>query len=250
LEKRLAERWLDATFTHAALGIAEVGLDGVFLRANPRFCEIVGYTEEELRRLSFRDVTHPEDLALDERQLGRLRGGEVATYTVEKRYLRADGVEVWVELTRSLARDPAGEVLGFITVANDISRRKSTEAALARAWQQAAEARRLEALGRVAGGIAHDFNNLLVGIRGGARVRPRQPGRQRDRGIRAGARPLRPGDGARPAAPGLRSPQAYPPARARSSRVPARPDCGPAAAARPGGAPPLPAQLPVDLDPR
>jgi PAS domain S-box-containing protein len=110
-----------ATFEHAAVGIAHVALDGTWLRVNERFCRILGYDADELRRMTYHQVTHPDDLADDVRLAEEVLAGARPAYMLEKRYLRKDGRAVWVDLTVSLVRSPAGAPLYFIAVAQDIS---------------------------------------------------------------------------------------------------------------------------------
>jgi PAS domain S-box-containing protein len=124
---RESEERFRATFEHAAIGAAQVGIDGRWLRVNRRLGEIVGYEPEELLNTTFQDITHPDDLEGDIEQMRRLLTGELQTYTLEKRYLRRDGPVVWVNLTVSLVSDSAGEPAYFIAVVEDISERKKTE---------------------------------------------------------------------------------------------------------------------------
>ncbi|MBA3617265.1 MAG: PAS domain S-box protein, partial [Rubrobacteraceae bacterium] len=155
---RESEERFRATFEHAAIGAAQVGIEGRWLRVNRRLCEIVGYEREELLERTFQDITHPDDLDEDLALVRRLLEDELQTYTVEKRYLRKGGPEVWVNLTVSLVRDSSGEPAYFIAVVEDISERKKTEEErdlllvreqLARA--EAVEARRRLALLAAAG---------------------------------------------------------------------------------------------------
>ena len=139
VERRRAEEALKeseerfrATFEQAAVGIAHVGPDGRWLRVNDRLCEIVGYPREELLGLTFRDITHPDDLDNDLEHLSRLLDGETEIYKTEKRYLRKDGTVVWVHLTVSVVRDPSGTPRYFISVVEDITGRKRTEERLRR----------------------------------------------------------------------------------------------------------------------
>ena len=124
---RESEERFRATFEHAAIGAAQVGIDGRWLRVNRRLGEIVGYEPEELLQTTFQEITHPEDLEGDLAQVRRLLADELQTYTMEKRYLRKDGSLVWVNLTVSLVRDSSGEPAYFIAVVEDISARKQTE---------------------------------------------------------------------------------------------------------------------------
>ena len=124
---RESEERFRATFEHAAIGAAQVGVDGRWLRVNQRLAEIVGYEPEELLRTTFQDITHPDDLDRDLAHMRRLLAGESRTYTIEKRYLRRDGSLVWVNLTVSLVRDAAGEPVYFIVAVEDISERKKAQ---------------------------------------------------------------------------------------------------------------------------
>jgi diguanylate cyclase (GGDEF)-like protein/PAS domain S-box-containing protein len=117
----LAERRFQATFLHAPVGIAHVSLDGGFLMVNPRFAEITGYTGEQLLRIDFQQITHADDLGKDEALLARLHAGEIARYAMEKRYLRQDGSEVWVNLTVAMVRDAVGAPEFFLAVVEDLS---------------------------------------------------------------------------------------------------------------------------------
>jgi PAS domain S-box-containing protein len=124
---REREGWFRATFEQAAVGMALVGLDGRWLRVNKKLCALVGYTHDEMMRLTFQDVTHPDDLAADLGYVERLLAGGVETYSLEKRYVRRDRSLVWVNLTVSLARTPDGRPDYFISVVEDISLRKQAE---------------------------------------------------------------------------------------------------------------------------
>ena len=155
---RESEERFRAIFEHAAIGAAQVGIDGRWLRVNRRLGEIVGYEPEELLQTTFQEITHPDDLEGDLAQVRRLLADELRTYTMEKRYLRRDGSIVWVNLTVSLVRDASGEPAYFIAAVEDISERKKAEEErdlllvkeqLARA--EAVEARRRLALLAAAG---------------------------------------------------------------------------------------------------
>lgn len=124
------------TFEQAAVGIALVEPDGHWQRVNRRLCDIVGYTEHELMRLTFQDITHPADLQSDLHMVQRLLDNEIPHYSLEKRYIRKDGHTVWVNLTVALIRKPNGAPNYFITIIEDIQGRKDTEDALAALRQQ------------------------------------------------------------------------------------------------------------------
>ena len=127
---------MKVTFEQAAVGIALVEPDGHWQRVNRRLCDIVGYTEPELMRLTFQDITHPSDLQTDLHLVQRLLDSEIPHYALEKRYIRKDGQTVWVNLTVALIRKPNGEPNYFIAIIEDIQGRKDTEEALAALRQQ------------------------------------------------------------------------------------------------------------------
>jgi PAS domain S-box-containing protein len=126
-ELRESQDRFRATFEQAAVGIAHVAIDGHFLRLNQKFCEITGYSHDQMLERTFQDITHPDDLETDLDHLIRLLAGETETYTIEKRYLRMDGEIVWVNLTVSLLRQESGEPDYFISVVEDISERKELQ---------------------------------------------------------------------------------------------------------------------------
>ena len=129
--RRESEDQFQAIFDQAATGMAQVGLDGRWLRVNLRLCDIVGYAREELVSKTFQDITHADDLKTDLALMGQMLAGEHQTHTLEKRYLRKDRGIVPVNLTVSLVRDPLGRPKYFIAVIEDIAERKRAEAAAA-----------------------------------------------------------------------------------------------------------------------
>ncbi len=115
------------TFENVGVGVAHVGLDGAWLRVNRRLCEIVGYPEEELRALTFQDITHPEDLTNDLELFGQLLGGLIPSYSMRKRYFRKSGEIIWIHLTVALQRTLTGEGEYAISVVEDISEKVRAE---------------------------------------------------------------------------------------------------------------------------
>lgn len=129
-ELRQSETRLRGVFEQAAVGVAMVGLDGKWLRVNDKLCEIVSYPKEELLNLTFQDITHPDDLNTDLELYRKTLEGIISTYTLEKRYIRKTGENVWINLTVSLIRDDKGLPNFFVSVIEDISSRKLTENSL------------------------------------------------------------------------------------------------------------------------
>jgi len=124
------DKLFESAFQYAAIGMALVGTDGRFLRVNRSLCELSGYPEDELLRLSFQDITHPDDLNADLSLLQQLVRGKIETYRMEKRYFHRDGRAFWVQLSVSSVRDSAGQIQFFISQLKDISERKQAEIAL------------------------------------------------------------------------------------------------------------------------
>ncbi|MBI2909367.1 MAG: PAS domain S-box protein [Chloroflexi bacterium] len=136
---RESEERFRATFEQSAVGVTHVDLEGKWLRVNQTFCDLVGYTREELLHRSFTDITHPDDIARGRDDVKNLIAGQVRTTSKEKRYIRKDGSAIWVNLTSSLARGPEGEPEYLIAVSEDITERKQAEESLKRAVQRLEE---------------------------------------------------------------------------------------------------------------
>ncbi len=117
-------------FERAPIGIALVSPDGRWLRVNESVCRIVGYPAEELLKMTFQDVTHPDDMDADLTLLKAALSGERESYQMEKRYVRKDGRPVWIQLSATLVRTPEGVPRYFISHIEDIDQRKEMEFAL------------------------------------------------------------------------------------------------------------------------
>ncbi len=155
-----------ATFNQAAVGIAHIGLDGKWLLVNQKLCSIVGYTDEELNRLTFQDLTHPDDLNADLEYVRLLLTGEIPTYSIEKRYIRQDKTLIWINLTVSLVRKSYGEPKYFICVVQDISDRKQIEQRLQAAHDQLEKrvSERTAQLEQAQAKLSHIINSAIAAI--------------------------------------------------------------------------------------
>lgn len=125
---RYREARFTAMFQQSPIGKTLVDLQGRFAEVNPRLCEILGYTAEELRQKTFSDVTYPEDLAADLNLVADLMFNRRQTYSLEKRYIHKAGHLAWVAIDVTLVRDGAGNPLHFIAAVHDIRQRKEHEA--------------------------------------------------------------------------------------------------------------------------
>jgi PAS domain S-box-containing protein len=121
-----------ATFEQAAVGIIHVDPNQRFLRVNQRFCDLVGYSREELLgSRTVDDVTHPDERERSATFLAQVTSGEHGDYTIEKRYLRKDGSVFWGAVTVSAVRRHDGSLEYLIAVVRDVTERKQLEAELA-----------------------------------------------------------------------------------------------------------------------
>ena len=126
-ELRESEERFRDVIEHAPIGMALTSPDGRFIRVNRALCDIVGYTAEELLKLTFEDITHPDDRQKDLDQVKRLESGKIPAYEMEKRYVRKNGEVVWVQITGSLLRDAQGHPLQLIKQVQNITERKRVE---------------------------------------------------------------------------------------------------------------------------
>ncbi|MBO9498588.1 MAG: diguanylate cyclase [Novosphingobium sp.] len=122
-----ADRLFQATFDQAAVGISIVAPDGRFVMVNDKFCDIAGWEREELMARGFQGITHPDDLESDLIHVEDLLADRIDSYAMEKRYIRADGTPVWINLTVALARKADGSADFFVSVIEDISARRAAE---------------------------------------------------------------------------------------------------------------------------
>jgi len=110
-----------ALFEQSALGIAVFSLGGRFLRANPAFCRMVGYTEEELQLKTHLDIIHLDDL--ESAAVARVQAisGKMKPRLVERRYVHKDGSTVWAHIAGTVVRDASGAPLCTMGVISDIT---------------------------------------------------------------------------------------------------------------------------------
>ncbi|GAA1456960.1 hypothetical protein GCM10009619_08250 [Williamsia maris] len=123
----------ETSMLNAAIGQAVIDASGRWLQVNQAMCELTGYSADELRQLSFRDITHPDDVAAADLHVAQLLDGERTQIESEKRYIRKDGQTVWVQRNAVIVRASGGHSDDIIIAQiQDITRRKNAEAALAR----------------------------------------------------------------------------------------------------------------------
>jgi PAS domain S-box-containing protein len=122
-ELKLSEEQFRQAFNNAPIGMSLVAPQGKFLKVNPAFCKITGYSEAELLTYTFQDITHPDDLEIDLLPMRQLLTREIDIYHIEKRYIHKQNHPVWISLSTSLVRHYTGKPLYFIRQIVDISDR-------------------------------------------------------------------------------------------------------------------------------
>src|SRR5688572_14082707 len=147
------------TFELAGSGMAHIGMDRRFIRVNRRLCDILGYREEEMLKLTGRQISHPDDLDIINEQRPALHAGEIKAVRLEKRYVRKDGAVVWVKFSMTVERDADGKPLYEIAVYDDITAQRDAEARL-----KESEARFRQTFELAASGICHVVDGRFVRV--------------------------------------------------------------------------------------
>jgi PAS domain S-box-containing protein len=135
---RESEELLRISFDQAPTGAAIASLDHRFLRVNEALCNITGYSSEELTRLSFLDITYPDDFESNAMLAEQLVTKLIDHYTLEKRYIRKDGKIIWTFISARVVKDSEGNPLYVLGTVQDISDRKRAEFALTKSEKKLA----------------------------------------------------------------------------------------------------------------
>ncbi len=158
---RESEQRFRRVFEQGPVGMAMVSLNYRWLAVNHRLCEITGYSSEELAKLSFVDITHPDDIAQDVAQAEALARGDIPYHQMQKRYIKKNKEIAWINLTATIIRNNQNEPMYFLSMMEDVTARKKSEREEEFLRNQLFQSQKMEALGTLVGGIAHDFNNML-----------------------------------------------------------------------------------------
>ena len=128
---------LRATFDQTAVGIVVADFNSQFLEANQRFCEILGYSSDELHRLTLNQVTHPDDFPDAQTHTHAVLTGQTAHAAFETRYIHKNGSTIWGRTTLTTLSDPSAEEQRIIGTSRTLPIAKRTEQALDDARMQA-----------------------------------------------------------------------------------------------------------------
>jgi PAS domain S-box-containing protein len=127
-ELRRSEEEIRSLFDLSAIGMALVSSEGGYLRVNRKYCQMLGYSEQELLRLTLYDVTHPDDREASHVKMDSSFTGGPEEYSIEKRYMRKDGAIIWALVNWTIVRDAEGRPLLSVANIQDITARKQAEA--------------------------------------------------------------------------------------------------------------------------
>ena len=152
---RESEELFANSFRMSPNGMCFVNVAGRFIKVNRAFCEMLGYTEEELLNRGFADITHPEDVSIDLDQHRRLVAREIGSYNRMKRYVRKDGRQIWVSLAVGAVHNSSGQPSYFIGQMQDITLQRQLE-------DERANAQRRAGITEATIGVAHEMNNVLT----------------------------------------------------------------------------------------
>jgi PAS domain S-box-containing protein len=157
------ERWR-AVFENSAIGVALTDLRGRFLATNSAFQKMLGYSEEEIGRLTFLELTHEDYRESNWQLVTELLEGKRRQFQIEKQYRRKDGSLIWVSNNVSLVPGTKSMPRFLMALSEDITERKHTEEALRRSQAEFAHVARVASLGEMTASIAHEVNQPLAAV--------------------------------------------------------------------------------------
>lgn len=159
-------------FDLAGAGTAQADpATGRFIRVNRKFCEITGFSEDELLAMTYTDLTHPDDREEEARRVLPVLQGKSDEWDLEKRYVRKDGGVVWVRVTGAMIRDREGRPYRTVATINDITKQKELLEQLRESGRQK---------DRFLGVLAHELRNPLAAVSGALQVAERDAARLPD----------------------------------------------------------------------
>jgi len=164
LEELGVEALHHATFLQLPLGVGYATRDGAFIWCNEAFDQMLGLAPGEHKNKSIRELTHASDMDASSELLDELWEGRRNSYTLDKRYVRRDGTELWVRVTAAMVRTPEGEPVCTVGFLEDISARKQMEFEIERAQKALMDASRQAGMAEVATNVLHNVGNVLNSV--------------------------------------------------------------------------------------
>ncbi|TRX41539.1 PAS domain S-box protein [Flavobacterium restrictum] len=134
LEKKLkdelqqSEAQFKGAFENSAVGMALINTEGFYIEVNDRLCEMIGYSNQEMKFLKLQEITHTEDLAIDLEYKEQLDSGKITNFSSEKRFIHKNNSIVWAHMSVSLSINNTNEIKYYIVQIIDITERKKIEA--------------------------------------------------------------------------------------------------------------------------
>lgn len=122
-----SERHFRAYFERSMVGMAATSPEKGWLEVNDALCQMLGYSREELMRLTWAELTHPDDLAVNKTLFNRMLRGELDEYVLDKRFIRKNGTSVYVHVAVRALRKEDGRLNYVVSLVEDITERKKTE---------------------------------------------------------------------------------------------------------------------------
>ncbi|MBT3881537.1 MAG: PAS domain S-box protein [Candidatus Scalindua sp.] len=150
-------------FDLGLIGMATTSLDKNWIEFNDTLCNMFGYLREDFAKLTWTELTHPEDLEFDIAQFNRVLTGEIEGYSIEKRFIHKNGSILYAVISANVLRKADGAVDHFIALVHDITKHKKMEKALM-------QSEKLKSIGTITAGISHEFNNILAIISGNVQL--------------------------------------------------------------------------------
>jgi PAS domain S-box-containing protein len=159
-----------ATFVQLPLGVGYATREGQFIWCNEAFEKMLGLAPGEYKEKTIADLTHKDDAQKNDELQRDLWSGRIKSYSVEKRYVKGDGGELWVRVSAAMVRTSEGNPVCSVGFLEDISARKKMEEEIERVQKALVDASRLAGMAEVATNVLHNVGNVLNSVNVSASV--------------------------------------------------------------------------------